>query len=101
MSGPAAENTYDVTDWDDEGQANWLKGIGADLIRGHGRLDGPRRVAVETADGGRVLLTARQAVAICTGSRPTVPELADLAEVRPWTNREATDAVAGDEEGSV
>lgn len=80
-----------VTNWDDEGQANWLKVIGADLIRGHGRLDGPRRVAVETANGGRVLLTARQAVAICTGSRPALPELAGLAEARPWTNREATD----------
>ncbi len=28
-----------VTDWNDEGQASWLKSIGAELIRGHGRLD--------------------------------------------------------------
>jgi pyruvate/2-oxoglutarate dehydrogenase complex dihydrolipoamide dehydrogenase (E3) component len=27
-----------VTDWNDEGQANFLKSIGADLVRGHGRL---------------------------------------------------------------
>jgi pyruvate/2-oxoglutarate dehydrogenase complex dihydrolipoamide dehydrogenase (E3) component len=80
-----------VTDWEDEGQANWLKGIGADLFRGHGRLDGARRVAVQTPDGSTVTLTARHAVAVCTGSRPDFPELAGLAEVRPWTNREATD----------
>ena len=29
---------------------------------------------------------------ICTGSRPLLPELAGLAEARPWTNREATDS---------
>jgi pyruvate/2-oxoglutarate dehydrogenase complex dihydrolipoamide dehydrogenase (E3) component len=36
-----------VTGWDDSGQADFLTGIGADLIRGHGRLAGPRRVTVE------------------------------------------------------
>jgi pyruvate/2-oxoglutarate dehydrogenase complex dihydrolipoamide dehydrogenase (E3) component len=81
-----------VTDWDDEGQAAGLKGFGAELIRGHGRLDGHRRVAVATPDGGTVTLTARQAVVICTGSRPALPELAGLAEARPWTNRKATDS---------
>jgi len=79
-----------VTDWNDEGQATGLKSTGAELIRGHGRLDGHRRVAVATPDGGTVTLTARQAVVICTGSRPALPELAGLAEARPWTNRHAT-----------
>lgn len=32
-----------VTDWHDEGQANFLKSIGAELVRGHGRLTGARR----------------------------------------------------------
>jgi pyruvate/2-oxoglutarate dehydrogenase complex dihydrolipoamide dehydrogenase (E3) component len=81
-----------VTDWDDEGQADWLKSIGAELIRGHGRLDGRRRVAVETPGGGTVVLTAQHAVAICTGSRPALPELPGLDQVRPWTNRQATDS---------
>ena len=81
-----------VTDWNDEGQAAGLKGFGAELIRGHGRLDGNRRVAVATPDGGTITLTARQAVVICTGSRPALPELAGLAEARPWTNRQATDS---------
>src|SRR5258706_3281313 len=59
---------------DNQGQADSLTSIGAELIRGHGRLDGPRRVAVETPGGGRVPLAARHAVAICTGSRPALPD---------------------------
>lgn len=81
-----------VSNWDDRGQADWVQGTGAKLIRGHGRLDGPRRVAVETADGGTVRLTARHAVAICTGSGPAMPDLPGIAEARPWANREATDS---------
>ena len=81
-----------VSDWNDEGQANYLKSIGADLIRGHGRLAGPRQVAVEAPDGGTLTLTARHAVAICTGSGPAFPSLPGLAEARPWSNREATDS---------
>jgi ribosomal protein L34E len=73
----------------------WLPAcIGAELIRGHGRLDSYRRVAVQTPDGGTVALAARHAVVICTGSRPDVPELPGLAEARPWTNRQATDSHA-------
>jgi pyruvate/2-oxoglutarate dehydrogenase complex dihydrolipoamide dehydrogenase (E3) component len=81
-----------VTDWNDEGQAAGLKGLGAELIRGHGRLDGHRQVAVATPEGGTMALTARHAVVICTGSRTALPELAGLAEARPWTNRHATDS---------
>jgi pyruvate/2-oxoglutarate dehydrogenase complex dihydrolipoamide dehydrogenase (E3) component len=83
-----------VTGWNDQGQAAGLKNLGADLIRGHGRLDGHRRVVVQTPDGGTVALTARQAVVICTGSRTALPELAGLAEARPWTNRDATSSRA-------
>src|SRR5580658_6047419 len=43
-----------VTNWNDEGQAAGLKSLGAELIRGHGRLDGHRRVTVTTPDGGTV-----------------------------------------------
>ena len=86
-----------VTGWYDQGQAAGLKSLGADLIRGHGRLDGHRRVAVEIPGGGTVALTAHHAVVICTGSRTALPELAGLTEARPWTNREATDSHAGRE----
>ena len=82
---------YYVGDWDDSGQADWIEGIGATLVRGHGRLDGPRRVVVAT-DGGDVTLTARHAVVVCTGTRAALPDLPGMAEARPWTNREATEA---------
>jgi pyruvate/2-oxoglutarate dehydrogenase complex dihydrolipoamide dehydrogenase (E3) component len=83
-----------VSGWNDQGQAAGLKSLGAELIRGHARLDGHRRVEVATSDGGTVALTARHAVVICTGSGTALPELAGLAEARPWTNRQATDSRA-------
>jgi pyruvate/2-oxoglutarate dehydrogenase complex dihydrolipoamide dehydrogenase (E3) component len=81
-----------VTNWDDTGQANWVKEIGAELIRGHARLDGPRRVAVVTADDELLVLTARHAVALCVGSTAALPDVPGIAEARPWTNRKATDS---------
>jgi pyruvate/2-oxoglutarate dehydrogenase complex dihydrolipoamide dehydrogenase (E3) component len=87
-----ARRDWWVSSWSDEGQAEFLKNIGAGLVRGHGRLDGARRVTVEPPDGPAITLTARHAVAICTGSAPVFPELAGLVEARPWTNRNATDS---------
>ncbi|WP_371402082.1 NAD(P)/FAD-dependent oxidoreductase [Kribbella sp. NBC_00662] len=81
-----------VTSLDDTGQANWVKSIGATLVRGHGRLEGPRRVAVTTPDDEVVVLTARHAVAICTGSLAAMPDVPGIAEARPWTNRRGTDS---------
>jgi dihydrolipoamide dehydrogenase len=87
----ARSNGY-VSDWNDKGQVDWLKRIGSELLRGHGRLDGVRGVVVETPSGETVSLVDHHVVAICTGSRPALPELAGLDQVRPWTNREATDS---------
>lgn len=81
-----------TSNWHDDGQVQWLTGIGADLYRGHGRLTGPRTLEVTGPDGVRHVLTARHAVAVCTGSRAVLPDLPGLAEVRPWTSREATGA---------
>ncbi|WP_344929947.1 FAD-dependent oxidoreductase, partial [Streptosporangium carneum] len=78
--------------WSDDDQVEWLKSAGVDLQRGHGRLDGPRRVAVTTPDGGTVRLRARHAVAVCTGSGAALPALPELTALRPWTSREATSA---------
>ncbi|MFI9725003.1 dihydrolipoyl dehydrogenase family protein [Streptomyces sp. NPDC052092] len=78
--------------WKDDGQVRWLEGTGADLYRGQGRLSGPRTVTVTGPDGDRRVLTARHAVAVCTGSRARLPGLPGLDEVRPWTSREATSA---------
>ncbi len=78
--------------WKDDGQVRWLDSIGADLYRGHGRIAGPRTVTVTGSDGTERVLTARHAVAVCTGTRAVLPDLPGLAEVRPWTSREATSA---------
>ncbi len=79
-----------VSNWDDEGAAEWLRSVGVDLERGHGRLSGPRRVDVDRADGSRITLVARHAVVVSTGSDPVIPPIPGLAEARPWTSREAT-----------
>ncbi|MFC7263732.1 dihydrolipoyl dehydrogenase family protein [Streptomyces lutosisoli] len=96
LDAPAvlAHRDYYVSHWKDDGQIAWLDGIGADLYRGHGRLDGPRRVTVEGPDGERHVLTARHAVVVSTGSRALLPDLPGLAQVKPWTSREATSAHA-------
>ncbi|WP_069816102.1 dihydrolipoyl dehydrogenase family protein [Streptomyces sp. TP-A0874] len=78
--------------WRDDSQVSWLDSAGIELVRGRGRLDGARRVAVEAPDGRHRLLVARQAVAVCTGSRAALPPLPGLDAARPWTSREATSA---------
>ncbi|MGW2014503.1 dihydrolipoyl dehydrogenase family protein [Streptomyces sp. NPDC001927] len=85
-----AHRDYYVSDWKDDGAVGWLDSTGARLYRGHGRLDGERKVTVEGPEGDRHVLTARHAVAVCTGSRAALPDLPGLTGARPWTSREAT-----------
>ncbi|MEU0673494.1 NAD(P)/FAD-dependent oxidoreductase [Streptomyces sp. NPDC006172] len=87
-----AHRDQETSGWKDDGQVAWLDGIGADLYRGHGRLSGERTVTVTAPDGGVRTLTARHAVAVCTGTRALLPALPGLADARPWTSREATSA---------
>lgn len=77
---------------DDTGQAEWVADAGITLVRGHGRLDGERRVTVATPDGDTRTLTASRAVVLATGSRATIPPVPGLAEAAPWDNRDATQA---------
>ncbi|MBV8301781.1 MAG: NAD(P)/FAD-dependent oxidoreductase [Candidatus Dormibacteraeota bacterium] len=79
--------------WDDAGQVPWLDDKHVTLFRGHGRLNGERTVDVQT-DGGIETLQARRAVVIATGSRAALPPVDGLADAKPWTNREATEAKA-------
>jgi len=79
-----------VHGWDDAGQVEWVTGAGIDLIRGHARIDGPKRVTVTAADGTVRTFVARHAVAVCTGSDAAVPAIPGLREVEPWTSRDAT-----------
>jgi pyruvate/2-oxoglutarate dehydrogenase complex dihydrolipoamide dehydrogenase (E3) component len=80
--------------WDDSGQVTWVEGAGIDLVRGTGRLAGERTVVVTAADGTETRLTARHAVAVCTGSMSAVPPVDGLADVGAWSPREATSAKA-------
>jgi pyruvate/2-oxoglutarate dehydrogenase complex dihydrolipoamide dehydrogenase (E3) component len=76
-----------IHDLDDSVQLPWLEDRGIELIRGHGRIDGERRVVV-----GDDVLTARRAVIVATGSSSNVPPIKGLREAQPWSNREATTA---------
>lgn len=72
---------------DDSQQLPWLEDHKITLIRGHGRLEGERRVRVDEHT-----YEARQAVIIAVGSQAVVPPIPGLAEAKPWTNREVTTA---------
>jgi pyruvate/2-oxoglutarate dehydrogenase complex dihydrolipoamide dehydrogenase (E3) component len=76
-----------IHELDDASQLPWLEARGVTLVRGHGRLDGERRVRV-----GEDVLVARSAVVVATGSGPVLPPIPGLEDVRPWSNREATTA---------
>ena len=74
-----------VSSYDDAGQAAWLAGTGAELLRGAGRIAGPGVVAV----GGRTYTTEH--IVVATGSDAVVPPIPGLPGLDGvWTNREAT-----------
>jgi pyruvate/2-oxoglutarate dehydrogenase complex dihydrolipoamide dehydrogenase (E3) component len=79
-------------DWDDSSQVSWVAGAGIDLLRGHGRLTGEKRVSVTAQDGMITELVARHAVVVSTGSDPLIPDIPGLRESVPWTPRDATSA---------
>lgn len=81
-----------VTNWDDSPVADAVAAMGPELLRGHGRLNGVRRVAFTDAAGHTSTLAARHAVVVCTGSTAALPEIPGIAEAMPWTNRRATDS---------
>jgi pyruvate/2-oxoglutarate dehydrogenase complex dihydrolipoamide dehydrogenase (E3) component len=74
-------------DWDDSGQVKWVEGAGISLVRGHARLTGEKQVTVDST-----VYTARHAVAVSVGSDPLLPDIPGLADVSPWTSRDATSA---------
>ncbi len=80
-----AQRDYMTSGWSDEGQLPWLRSHGISLVRGVGRLDGPRAVAV-----GPRRLVARRAVVLATGTGAALPPIPGLAEAQPWDNRDAT-----------
>jgi len=79
-----------VHEWSDASQESWVKSAGIELIRGRARFTGPKRLTVTAPDGTTTELLARHAVTVSTGSAPLLPDIPGLADVRPWTSREAT-----------
>jgi pyruvate/2-oxoglutarate dehydrogenase complex dihydrolipoamide dehydrogenase (E3) component len=76
-----------IDDLDDSRHVPWLEDRGIALIRGHGRIEGERRVRV-----GERVYEARRAVVIAVGTRAAMPPISGLADAKPWTNREITTA---------
>ena len=86
-----AQRDYMTSEWSDRTQTPWLDSKGIELVRGHGRLAGPKTVEVDLADGsGNRRLAARTAVVMACGSLPAMPPIDGLAGARPWDNRDAT-----------
>ena len=65
-----------------------LESQGVRMVQGSGRLAGPHEVVVETADGSVEELHA-DAVLLCTGSRPRVPDWCQPDGDRVLTTRQA------------
>jgi pyruvate/2-oxoglutarate dehydrogenase complex dihydrolipoamide dehydrogenase (E3) component len=76
-----------VNHLDDDNQVPWLEAREIELVRGHARLDGERRVRV-----GDDVLVARDAVVIAVGTGALMPPIPGLAEAGAWSNREITTA---------
>lgn len=73
-----------TADWDDSAAVTRFEGKGGRLVRGWGRLTGPRSVAV-----GEQTFHARIGVVIATGSKPAIPPIPGLSDVAYWTTHEA------------
>ena len=73
-----------TANWDDSAAVARFEGKGGRLVRGWGRLTGPRSVAV-----GEHTFHGRLGVVIATGSKPAVPPIPGLADVAYWTTHEA------------
>jgi len=80
-----------VGGYKDDSQAKWAESANLHVVRGQGRMSGPRTVRVEARSGTREL-TARKAVVLATGSRPRLPDVPGLRDARPWDNRGGTAA---------
>jgi pyruvate/2-oxoglutarate dehydrogenase complex dihydrolipoamide dehydrogenase (E3) component len=74
-------------DWNDQVAADRLAAKGGRLVRGRGRLVGPRRVMV-----GDSMFEARRGVVLATGTRPRIPAVPGLEGTPYWTNRDAVAA---------
>ncbi len=87
---PVARRIRDeATDsWDDKVAVDRLVDAGGRFVRGRGRLAGPGKVAVETAEGTEEYVV-RRGVVLNVGTDPAAPPIDGLADTPYWTNRDA------------
>jgi pyruvate/2-oxoglutarate dehydrogenase complex dihydrolipoamide dehydrogenase (E3) component len=71
-------------DWNDRAAVDRFESKGGRFVRGHGRLTGPKTVAVGDRE-----FEARRAIVLNTGTQPAIPPIPGLAGTPLWTNREA------------
>src|SRR5436305_8818870 len=77
---------FQTNGWDDSSAVKRAEGVGIELLRGEGRIEGPGRIAV-----GDTTHTTDHIV-IATGSEPMIPPIDGLSDLDGvWTNREATE----------
>lgn len=88
-----ARRDFFTSDWDDSGQVEWAEGVSIEPMRGRARLDGVRRVLLESEQDWHILI-ARQAVVVATGAVPNEPPLDGLDRTPHWSSRDATSAKA-------
>jgi dihydrolipoamide dehydrogenase len=77
----------EITDRLQRGIVDLLDSQGVRMIHGAGRLVGPNEVVVETTDGTETI--EADAVLISSGSRPRIPEWAEVDRQRVLTTRDA------------
>src|SRR5215207_3068466 len=92
--GPVATRVrQDATaDWHDDAAVERLRGAGARVVHGNGRITAPGTVHVTGGDGEQTF-KARRAIVLNPGSEPTLPPVDGLADAPHWTNREASEAL--------
>ncbi|HEX3541723.1 MAG TPA: NAD(P)/FAD-dependent oxidoreductase [Acidimicrobiales bacterium] len=75
---------------DDSAQVEWARRAGIAIVRGQGRLAGPKTVTATNGDGSIRTLHARQAVVLATGTTAAIPDVPGLRPALPWTSRDVT-----------
>lgn len=81
-----------TSNWDDQGQVDWLEGAGVTLVRGRGRLVDEKLVEVTAEDGTVTRLEATKGVVIGVGTRAAHPPIEGLADIQTWDNRDIVEA---------
>lgn len=69
--------------WNDSVAVERYEKRGGIMIKGHGRLRGPRTVSV-----GDKTFTAKRGIVIATGSKPFIPPIAGIDKVNYWTTHD-------------